>query len=137
MTHTLKIKKITQITHDVKSYQLEKPADYSFVPGQATEVSIQKEGWTEEKRPFTFTSLPEDDFLEFIIKSYPDHNGVTEQMDQLEEGDQLIIDDPWGAIQYKGPGVFIAGGAGVTPFIAIFRDLHQKRSPLRKFADFF
>ena len=35
----------------------------------------------------------------------------------------------WGAINYKGPGVFIAGGAGVTPFIAIFRDL-QKQNKL-------
>jgi hypothetical protein len=27
---------------------------------------------------------------------------------------------------YKGEGIFIAGGAGVTPFIAIFRDLHEQ-----------
>ena len=31
-----------------------------------------------------------------------------------------------GAIKYKGPGVFVAGGAGVTPFIAILRDLQAK-----------
>jgi ferredoxin-NADP reductase len=35
----------------------------------------------------------------------------------------LIIRDVWGAIQYQGTGVFIAGGAGITPFISIFRDL--------------
>jgi predicted ferric reductase len=29
----------------------------------------------------------------------------------------------FGAIEYKGEGVFIAGGAGVTPFIAILRQL--------------
>jgi ferredoxin-NADP reductase len=34
-----------------------------------------------------------------------------------------LIEDPWGTIQYKGPGTFIAGGAGVTPFIAILRQL--------------
>jgi len=32
----------------------------------------------------------------------------------------------WGVITYKGEGVFIAGGAGVTPFISIFRDLREK-----------
>jgi ferredoxin-NADP reductase len=32
----------------------------------------------------------------------------------------------WGAISYKGEGVFIAGGAGVTPFISIFRYLKSK-----------
>ncbi len=34
--------------------------------------------------------------------------------------------DVWGAISYKGKGVFIAGGAGITPFISIFRDLRTK-----------
>jgi ferredoxin-NADP reductase len=37
----------------------------------------------------------------------------------------LILHDIWGAIHYKGEGTFIAGGAGVTPFIAIFRQLQK------------
>ncbi len=36
-----------------------------------------------------------------------------------------MVDDAWGTIQYDGEGVFIAGGAGVTPFIAILRDLNK------------
>jgi ferredoxin-NADP reductase len=32
----------------------------------------------------------------------------------------------WGTIQYQGPGVFIAGGAGITPFIAILRSLEKE-----------
>jgi ferredoxin-NADP reductase len=32
----------------------------------------------------------------------------------------------FGAIEYKGEGVFIAGGAGVTPFIAILRQLQAE-----------
>ncbi|XZE55039.1 hypothetical protein SH139x_001026 [Planctomycetaceae bacterium SH139] len=35
--------------------------------------------------------------------------------------------EPWGAIKYQGPGVFIAGGAGITPFIAIVRQLEQDK----------
>jgi ferredoxin-NADP reductase len=31
-----------------------------------------------------------------------------------------------GRIEYKGEGVFIAGGAGVTPFIAILRQLQAE-----------
>jgi ferredoxin-NADP reductase len=38
----------------------------------------------------------------------------------------LILHDIFGAIVYKGEGVFIAGGAGVTPFISIFRFLESK-----------
>ena len=123
--HTVKILSIHDITHNVRAYRVEKPAGYHFEPGQATEVSINKEGWQEERRPFTFTSLNEWPYLEFNIKSYHDHNGVTNELYKLKAGDELIIRDVWGAIAYKGPGYFIAGGAGITPFIAILRQLYH------------
>ena len=126
MSHTVVIENIERVTHDVRKYTFEKPMGYTYEPGQATEVAVDKKGWRDEKRPFTFTSLNKSGHLQFIIKSYPDHNGVTEQISKLQEGDAFVIEEPWGTIQYKGPGVFLAGGAGVTPFIAIFRDLYKK-----------
>lgn len=126
-SHIVKITSILDVTHDVKSFRIEKPAGYQFTPGQATEVSVNKPGWENEARPFTFTSLNELPWLEFTIKRYADHNGVTNQLHQLKEGDELIIRDVWGAIEYKGPGYFIAGGAGITPFMAILRQLHHDK----------
>lgn len=125
MSYTVSITDIQHVTHDVKQFTFEKPEGFEFEPGQATEVSIDKEGWRDAGHPFTFTSLNEDPELQFTIKIYPEHNGLTEQIDKLQEGDAFIIDDPWGTIQYKGTGVFIAGGAGVTPFIAILRKLYK------------
>ena len=87
----VKILDIEKVTHDVNRYRVEKPSGYDFIPGQATEVSI---------------NIPE--------------------LKELKPGDELIVREVWGAINYKGPGVFIAGGAGVTPFIAILRDLKSK-----------
>ena len=127
MSHIVKITSIKKITHDVLEIKTEKPAGYSFVPGQATEVAINQADWLSEKRPFTFTCLPNDDQLEFVIKSYADHYGVTHQLSTLKAGDELVLDDSWGDIHYKGEGVFIAGGAGITPFISIFRDLSSKK----------
>src|SRR5258706_4751897 len=121
--HIVKILSIHDVTHNVRSYRFAKPQGYRFEPGQATEVSINKEGWKEEKRPFTFTSLNDWPYLEFTIKSYHDHQGVTNELYKLKAGDELIIRDVWGAIAYKGEGYFIAGGAGITPFIAILRQL--------------
>lgn len=126
MSYKVQIKDIHQVTHDVKRFTVEKPEGFEFEPGQATELSINKESWRDEKRPFTFTSLNENPNLEFVIKIYPGHDGVTKQIGQLKEGDSFLIGDPWGTIQYKGQGVFLAGGAGVTPFIAILRDLSKK-----------
>lgn len=126
-SHIVKINAIQDVTHDVKRFRIEKPAGYQFTPGQATEVSINKPGWEDERRPFTFTSLNQHPWLEFTIKRYADHDGVTNQLHQLREGDELIIRDVWGAIEYKGPGYFIAGGAGITPFMAILRQLHEDK----------
>lgn len=124
--HIVRIISAEHVTHNVKRFKVEKPAGYSFIPGQATEVAINQEGWKDERRPFTFTSLNEWDHLEFTIKIYDDHNGVTHQLGTLQADDELLLHDVWGAIQYKGEGTFIAGGAGVTPFIAIFRQLQKE-----------
>lgn len=114
------------VTHNVKQFKVEKPTGYKFKPGQATEISINQPAWKDEKRPFTFTSLNEWDYLEFTIKIYNDHQGVTNELGNLVEGDELILHFVFGAINYFGEGVFIAGGSGVTPFIAILRQLKQQ-----------
>ncbi|QEC69817.1 flavodoxin reductase [Panacibacter ginsenosidivorans] len=123
---SVKIIAVRNVTHNVRSFTVEKPAGFTYQPGQATELSVLKPGWEKEKRPFTFTSLPNGDHLEFTIKCYTDHDGVTNQLSKAQAGDMLEISDAWGAIEYKGEGVFIAGGAGVTPFIAILRYLHAE-----------
>jgi len=124
--HLVKIKLIKNITHDVLQVVTEKPKNYNFTPGQATEVAINRKGWENEKRPFTFTSLPDIDFLEFTIKTYPSQKSVTNKLLQLKINDELILQDVFGTIAYKGEGIFIAGGAGVTPYISILRYLQTK-----------
>lgn len=126
MAHKITIQEIGFITHNVLQIKTDRPADYSFNPGQACELALDQPKWKDKKRPFTFTSLPDDGFLQFTIKVYPNHDGVTDQLQTLEQGDSLCISDAWGAISYEGPGVFLAGGAGVTPFIAIIKDLAKQ-----------
>ncbi|MEI9900676.1 MAG: hypothetical protein WDN31_11775 [Hyphomicrobium sp.] len=59
MDHSVKILDIADVTHNVRRYRFEKPADYSFTPGQATDVSLDEDGWRDKKHPFTFTALTE------------------------------------------------------------------------------
>lgn len=122
----VKIVSIGHITHDVLQIVTQRPDNLNFTPGQATEISIDKDGWQNETRPFTFTSLPDDNFLQFTIKTYPLRKGVTNELLKLKKNDILILHDVFGAIEFKGEGYFIAGGAGVTPFISIFRYLRSK-----------
>lgn len=131
---TLKIIDITYVTHDVKRFVLEKPKDFPlYTPGQAAKISINKPGWEDKKRSFTFTSLNSWFDLEFIIKIYPEREGFTNEMNNLKVGDELIIHEIFGTISYKGPGIFIAAGTGVTPFIPIFRAIHHSGN-MRKIA---
>lgn len=128
--HIVKILHTEYITPDVKRFTVERPAGYTFTPGQATDVSINRPEWRDRLRSFTFTNLPSARHLEFIIKIYEAHQGVTRELALMHAGEALILHDVFGAITYQGPGFFIAGGAGVTPFIAILRDL-QRRKKLR------
>lgn len=114
------------VTHDVLRILTSKPSGFDFVPGQAANLAINKSGWRREERPFTFTNLPTDNSLEFTIKTYPEHEGVTNELLQLKQDDGLVLHEVFGAIAYKGEGVFIAGGAGITPFISIFRNLKAR-----------
>ena len=121
MPDRITLKSKTPVTHDTHHYVFDRPEGLQFEPGQAAELALDREGWRDEGRPFTFTSLPSGDDIAFVIKSYPSHDGVTEQMADLQPGAQMTLDGPFGAITDQGPGVFLAAGAGVTPFIAILR----------------
>jgi ferredoxin-NADP reductase len=127
MDHIVKIISAEKILHNVIQFTMVKPEGFKFEPGQATDLTINQEGWKNKKNPFTFTGLNDDLHLQFTIKIYEDSaEGVTKHLGELKPGDELLISDPWGAITYQGPGYFIAGGAGITPFIAILRELNKK-----------
>jgi len=125
--HIVKIISVEPVTHDVKRFTVKKPEHYTYTPGQATMVSINTQELKNEKRPFTFTGLNENQNLEFTIKIYEEHDSISKALGELKHGDELILHEVWGAIQYKGNGVFIAGGAGVTHFIAILRQLEKDK----------
>lgn len=114
------------MTHDVQRYILEKPANYRFTPGQAINLAIDSPEWRDQPRPFTLTNRVDDQVLELMIKSYGSHDGVTEHLATSKPGTKLTISEPFDSFSYQGPGWFIAAGAGITPFLAIIRDLAER-----------
>ena len=120
----LKIISSNYVNYNVKRFVLEKPEGFVYRPGQSGHFSINLPGWEDKTRPFTFTSLNDWPYLELIIKIYKEHKGVTAELDKLNVGAELLLHDVFGTIKFKGPGIFIAGGTGITPFIAIFRALY-------------
>src|SRR5690606_40791629 len=74
--YKVSIASIEPVTHDVMRIRTERPKGLDFTPGQATEIFLDKAGWENEGRPFTFTSLPDNDRSEFTIKCYKELYGV-------------------------------------------------------------
>lgn len=104
--HILRIITINNLTHDVLRITTNKPIGLDFKPGQAANLSINKSGWLKEIRPFSFTNLPSNISLEFTIKTYPEHESVTNELLDLTQDDELILHEVFGTISYKGEGVF-------------------------------
>ena len=49
METIVKVTSAEYVTHDVRQFRLEKPPGFTFSPGQATELSINKEGVEGQK----------------------------------------------------------------------------------------
>ncbi len=124
MEFKLKVLSAQKETHDTMYIRIEKPANFRFVPGHAAMLSINFPSLVKEIRPFTFTATNSDPFLEFIIKSYPS-SPITKEFHALKKDDELIMHSVFGAHRYKGSGLFIAAGSGITPFLAMFRQLRK------------
>ena len=119
--YTLTLQSIEPVTHDTAPLPL-RPARGVPVRTRAGHASGDRPGraWRDEDRPFTMVSQPEErDHLDFVIKIYDDHDGVTQALDTLKPGDRVLATEPEGAITDHGAGTFLAAGAGITPFIAI------------------
>ena len=123
MDHTAAILMTEFVTHDVRRYIVERPDGFAFAPGQGVAMALNEPGWAKVRRSFTPTSLPEDRVLEFTIKTYPAHEGLTAALSGLGPGAEVQLSRPFGTLTYQGPGTFIAGGAGLTPFLAMIRAL--------------
>jgi ferredoxin-NADP reductase len=117
---TLTLRDVSDVTHDVRRFRFDRPEGFDYEAGQATHMALDRDGWRDEDRPFTMASLPETrEHVDFVIKIYPDHEGVTRELDRLAPGDRVLATEPAGAITDHGPGTFLAAGAGITPFIPI------------------
>lgn len=123
---TVKILNMEQIAKRVYKIETERPAEYPFIPGQYTNISLNDGTIEGRTKSYSFTGLINSNRLEFITKECKEDYLLGKRISMLKQEDRLKITQPLGNIRYKGTGIFIAGGIGVTPFIAILRDLKRK-----------
>jgi len=118
------------VTHDMRHLVLRllEPDEIKFFPGQYMDISIPGSGVV---RSFSManTSSRESGLLEFVIKVYPDGQFSRLLADKLAEGDRLDLTGPFGVFTLREGDndlVFIGGGAGLAPVLALLRTLAER-----------
>lgn len=148
----LKLIEKQSLTHDVRKFRFALPnaSDVVGLPvGKHIYISTMMNGKLVS-RPYSPVSSNDDrGFVEFVIKVYPpnppqfpDGGILSQYMDTLKLGDEMDFRGPIGKIEYKGRGVIeigagsaekvtkkvkhigmIAGGTGITPLLAVVREI--------------
>lgn len=95
----------------------------TFTPGQFAFLEIQNKS-LRESHPFTIASAPDNDHLQFAIKSLGDWSQRLRT--ELKVGEKVIVRGPYGRFDGNNAGqnqIWFAGGIGITPFLSMLRDM--------------
>ncbi len=125
-------------THNVKTFRFslqDLPAGQALSqkPGQFVSVQVPTpEG--VQIRSFSISSSPlSQDHLDITVKRYDD-SSAAKALHELKPGDKLHVRGPFGMFVFKDDdtnAVFIAGGNGVTPHMAMIRYIVGKNLTIK------
>ncbi len=121
--YEVKIIDIKNIALNTYCIRVEKPKGYSFIPGQFTNLLFDETNPINKKALFCFTGLTDADYLEFIVKYNNNGNLLVNRIVNSAVDDKIKIGKPQGTFRFKGKGIFIVAGTGITPVLSIFRNL--------------
>ena len=107
------------------AFYFDKPAGFSHQAGQNALFSLPS---GTENRTFTLASAPHE--RELMIATRMRDSPFKRTLAELPVGGRLKIDGPAGLMvlheDESRPAVFLAGGIGITPFLAMARDAEAR-----------
>jgi benzoate/toluate 1,2-dioxygenase reductase component len=107
------------------SIALNDPGALGFLPGQY--VNIQIPG-TDQTRSYSFSSGPGASEVTFLLRNTPTGALATYCRERGKVGDRVEFQGPLGSFYLrpvKRPVLFLAGGTGLAPFLAMLDKLGQ------------
>jgi len=109
------VKHVAKKTFEITGQAINKHIAYRA--GQFTFLKIQKDDVKFSSHPFTISSAPHNDSIQFSIKELGDN--TAQLMETVKTGDEFVVTKPHGKFDYTTGGkhqIWIAGGIGITPF---------------------
>ena len=127
-TEELTVETLEPLTHDIYRLVLD-ATQLQYRPGQYVDIHIPG---SEHVRSFSMANVPNGK-LEFMIKAYPDgHFSGLLSGGEITEGQTLTVTGPYGVFTLRRtsdrPLLFIGGGAGMAPILALLRALADEGS---------
>jgi ferredoxin-NADP reductase len=129
MKFEAEITEIISRTAEASSFRFQKPAGFTYKPGQYMVCAINVSG-KPLMHAFSISSSPTENYLEFT-KKFTSHE-YSVALQALKPGDKATIDAPYGNFTFEGEYPKIAlltGGIGITPFRSIIRYCADKQLP--------
>ena len=124
------------VAEGTSAFYFDKPAGFSHEAGQNAMFSLIEPGPMDAagpSRPFTIASAPHE--RELMIATRMRDSAFKRALAALPLGAKLDMEGPSGLMTLhedaSRPAVFLAGGIGITPFLAIARDAAARRLPHR------
>jgi ferredoxin-NADP reductase len=122
---TLTVRNVTQ-DEDYLYVTFDKPANLQYENGQyGIFLHVEKDVEGRKMRAFSFASANDEDELVIGTRAVARASSFKEWMKRLTPGDHMTVDGPTGRFTFQPnkPGVFLAGGIGITPIRAMLRGL--------------
>lgn len=91
----------------------------SFLPGQYANLQVPG---TQQHRAYSFSSMPKDGRVSFLIRNVPNGLMSTWLKTQAQAGEKITLSGPLGSFylrEIKRPILMLAGGTGLAPFLAM------------------
>jgi benzoate/toluate 1,2-dioxygenase reductase subunit len=100
----------------------------AFLPGQYVNLKVPG---SEETRAYSFSSLPKDGEVSFLIRNVPGGLMSSFLTGLAKAGDNMTLAGPLGSFylrEIKRPLLLLAGGTGLAPFTAMLEKIAQQGS---------
>jgi propane monooxygenase reductase component len=118
------------VTHDMRHLvvRLIEPEEIKFFPGQYLDFQVPGHSAT---RSFSMANTPNrEGIFEFVIRVYPGGLFSGHLADELQVGDRLSVEGPFGAFRFRESSpndlLFLGGGAGLAPLLALLRSMAER-----------
>jgi ferredoxin-NADP reductase len=130
----IKLLRREPVAEGTMAFYFEKPAGFSHEAGQNamfTLIDPREEDAAGPTRTFTIASAPHDP--ELMIATRMRDSAFKRFLGKAQPGTRIEMEGPLGTMVLHEdagrPAVFLAGGIGITPFLAMMRDAAKRQLP--------